>query len=83
METTRQKPYVDRVPRTWWLANRRYTAYMVRELTSVFISAFVLTYIYQISQLAAGREAYERFLAATNSPLVILANAVILVFALY
>ncbi|TMI39715.1 hypothetical protein E6H23_08695, partial [Candidatus Bathyarchaeota archaeon] len=38
----------------WWLSNQRYTLYMIRELTSFFISIYAIIYIYQLSLLASG-----------------------------
>jgi len=60
-------PYHRSMAPTWWLSNRPYFLFMVRELTSVFIAAYLMLFLLMLHKLAVGREAYEaylRFLAA-------------------
>jgi len=70
--------------RGWWLANSHYTAYMIRELTSLFITVFSLLYIYQLSVLASRNTAsYASYLNLLKNPFMIGFSIIILAFSLY
>ncbi len=82
-----KKPY-PALPRKhlgpgWWLANRHYTFYMLRELTSFFVTVFSLIYIYQISLLATNRTSYNQYLNVVRNPAIVLFSAVALGFTLF
>jgi len=78
------KLYRRPMPRTWWLRNRRYFLYMLRESTSIFIAIWVVLLMVQLAQLGAGRQAYQGFVDGfLRSPAAILFSAVVLAFALY
>ncbi len=83
--TERKYPeFRKKVSPGWWLSNRRYAAYMLRELTSFFIAVFCLLYVYQLSVLASGNSAaYGNYLGLLKNPLMVVFNVVTLVFALY
>jgi len=68
---------------TWWLNKRNYLLFMLRELTSVFIAAFLVLYLVQLAQLARGAEAYTAFLQRLASPGWIIFHLVALAAALY
>jgi len=53
---------------TWWLGNRAYFLFMVRELTSVFIAAYLMVFLLTLDKLANGREAYEAYLRFLATP---------------
>jgi len=53
---------------TWWLKNPNYRFFMYRELTAVFVLAFLLVFLYFLRQLASGPEAYNAFLRRLSSP---------------
>ncbi|MBM4254730.1 MAG: fumarate reductase subunit C [Deltaproteobacteria bacterium] len=55
-------------PSTWWLKNPNYRFVMYRELTSVFIIAFLLIFLWFLCSLARGPEAYNAFLQRLSSP---------------
>lgn len=61
-------PYRRAMPPTWWLRNRAYFLFMVRELTSVFIAAYVVLFLIMLGKLAAGREAYDAYLRFLGTP---------------
>ncbi len=77
-----RRPYVRKLPRWWWLRQGRYTSYMARELTCVFIAAYTVLILIGLYRLSQGPAAYEAFLAALRSPLGIAFHAATLVFAL-
>lgn len=78
-----RRPYVREVRRTWWLGQRRYVVYMIRELTSLFIGLYCAWLVIGLVRLAQGRTAWEGFLAATSSPPAVLLQLVCLAFATY
>lgn len=84
MKPTKYPEFRKKVTLGWWLANRRYTAYMLRELTSFFILVFSLLYIYQLSVLASrNAAAYSSFLTLLRNPVMVGFSIVTLVFCLY
>ena len=68
---------------TWWLSKRNYVLFMLRELTSVLIAAFLVVYLIQLAQLAQGAEAYTAFLYRLASPGWIVFHLLVLIAALY
>jgi fumarate reductase subunit C len=77
------KLYRRPMARAWWLQNRRYLLYMLREISSIFIAIWVLLLLVQIAQLGAGRQAYQGFVdGVLRSPVAILFSLVAFCFAL-
>ncbi len=77
-----RKPYLRKMPKSWWLARRSYTSYMARELSCVFIGAYSLLIVVGLHRLSQGRDEYGAFLDALQSPLSLVFHAAALVFAL-
>ena len=77
------RPYQRSMSPTWWLNKRNYLLFMLRELTSVFIAAFLVLYLVQLAQLEWGAEAYTAFLDRLASPGWIVFHLLALVAALY
>lgn len=75
--------YYPKLSPTWWLRHPRYLAFMLRELSSVFIAIFLVIFLVQIHQLARGPEAHAAFLARLRSPGWIFFHVIALAFALY
>jgi fumarate reductase subunit C len=71
------------MPVTWWLKRTPYVLFMLRELTSVFVAAYVVIFLVMIRRLSEGQAAYEAFLASLKSPLAISFHIVALAFALF
>ncbi len=61
-------PYHRSMRSTWWLSSRAYALFMVRELTSVFIAAYLVLFLLMLRKLAVGREAYEAYLRFLATP---------------
>jgi fumarate reductase subunit C len=76
-----RRPYLREVKRSWWLGQRRYVVYMVRELTSLFVGLYCVLLVVGLLRLAQGSAAWEGFLAALSSPLGVLFQLVCLGFA--
>jgi fumarate reductase subunit C len=77
------KWYRRRVSVWWWLQNRTYTGFVLRELTSVFVAFFALVYLWQLRALALGPEAYAQFLARLKTPLFLVLDGVAFLFVLF
>jgi len=77
------KPYVRPMPATWWLQRGPYVFFMLRELTSVFVAAYLVLFLVMIDRLHQGPAAYQSFLEMLKSPLAIVFHVVALAFALF
>jgi fumarate reductase subunit C len=75
--------YRRRVSVWWWLQNRVYAGFVVRELTSVFVAFFAAVSLWQLWALAQGPETYARFLACLGTPLFLVLHGVAFVFILF
>src|SRR5215510_10562686 len=76
-------PYRRPISPTWWLNKRNYLLFMLRELTSVFIAAYLVLFLVQLARLAQGAEAYTAFLQRLASPGWIVFHVLAPVAALY
>jgi len=76
-------PYRRPMPATWWLRNRAYFLFMVRELTSVFIAAYAVLLLLLLHKLRLGREAYDAYLGLLRAPGMLVFHLVALAAALY
>ena len=75
--------YRRRMPVLWWLKDRDYLTFVLRELTSVFVAFFALLYLWQLRALAQGADAYAQFVARLKTPLFLTVDTVALVFVLF
>jgi fumarate reductase subunit C len=71
------------VTATWWLRNRRYFLFMMRELSSVFVALFALLYLYEFFLLSKGPAVHGAFQQSLRSGKFIAFYAVALLFAVY
>ena len=76
-------PYRRPVPSTWWLHNRAYFLFMLRELTSVFIAAYLILLLILLYRLNAGRGAYESYLRFLRAPGMVAFHVIALAAALF
>ncbi len=67
----------------WFLERRNWTLFMIREITAVFIAAYLIFLLVFLSRVAAGAEAFEAHLAALTHPLSVVGHALVLVAALW
>ena len=75
--------YQPRVPATWWLRNWNYFLFMLREISSLFIAIFVLTYLVGIYRFSQGRNSYDAYVDSLQTPFSKALFVVILLFSLY
>ena len=75
------RPYIRPMPTSWWLKERRYVRYMIREATCLFIGLHALVLLIGIYRLSQGRDAFDAFLSALWSPAGQLMSALILLMS--
>jgi fumarate reductase subunit C len=78
-----RRPYIRKVKRSWWLGQRRYVVYMVRELTSLFVGLYCALLVVGLFRLSQGAAAWDGFLAAISSPPGVLFQLICMAFAAY
>ena len=71
------------MPLVWWLGNRAYRLFVIRELTSVFIAAYLVLFLILLHQLAVGRAAYEGYLRFLVSPWLLAFHILALAAAIF
>ena len=81
-------PYHPRWHRTrpstyWWLERPAYFAFILREVSSVFVAWFVAYLVKLLWALAHGSGAYGAFLRLSSHPLVVLLNVVTFFFVTF
>ncbi len=67
----------------WWLGQRQYLKFILRELSSVFVALFVVETLFQLAALKNGPQAYLDFQSFLESPFVIALNVVALLFVMF
>jgi succinate dehydrogenase subunit C len=82
---TRYHPrwYRRRMSVWWWLKDRAYVKFVLRELTSVFVAFFAFLYLWQLRAVTEGPDAYAQFLARLQTPFFLTVNIVALAFVLF
>jgi fumarate reductase subunit C len=67
----------------WYFAHPRYLRYLSREVTCLGIGALALLMVCALERLAAGRAAWESFVAALATPWIAVGLVGVLVLALH
>jgi fumarate reductase subunit C len=75
--------YRSRVSTYWWLERRTYLAFILRELSSIFVAWFIVYALLLVRAVGAGEEAYKQFLAWSSGPVVLALNLVTLFFVVF
>lgn len=75
--------YRRRMPVFWWLRRRSYLAFVIRELSSVFVAWFVAFLLLLVKAVGDGAAAYQRFLDCAANPFVIAVNVIALIFVVF
>lgn len=63
---------------SWWRRNSFYSWYMVREASSVFVTAYALVLLTGLWRLTQGQEAFDAWRASLASPLALVFHALAL-----
>ncbi len=74
------RPYLRHPSAWWWLGRWTYLKFMLREISCVFMVYFVVITLVQVRALGSGPEAYAAFEAHLRNPLLIVLNAISLLF---
>jgi fumarate reductase subunit C len=75
-------PYPRQHSNTWFVKRWPYRIFMLRELSSVFLAAYVVVLLLLVSKVHDGRHAYTAFQQTLKSPGLLVFNSVVLIFAL-
>ena len=75
--------YRPRVSTWWWLKRRPYLAFILRELSSVFVAWSVVFLLLLVAAVSGGGDSYRQFLAWAGRPAVLLLSAVSLLFVVF
>jgi fumarate reductase subunit C len=70
------------LPTGWWKVNPRYTLYMLRELSSVFVALWSVRLLIQLDHVRRGQVAYEAAVAAQRRPPAMAFHLITLLFAI-
>ena len=65
-----------RVSTFWWLEKRSYFAFILRELSCVFVAWFVVYLLLLVRAVSQGDAAYQQLLAWSATPLILCVNIV-------
>ena len=72
-----------RVSTYWWLGRASYLAFILRELSSVFVAWFVVYFLLLVRAVSHGEAAYVAFLHWSSSLPVLLLNVLTLLFVVF
>ena len=75
--------YRRRMSVWWWLKNRAYSKFVLRELTSVFVAFFAMLFLLQLRALGQGPDAYAQFTARLKTPLFLTLDTIAFLFVLF
>ena len=67
----------------WWLRRRSYVAFILRELSSVFVAWSVVFVLLLVRAVGKGSGSYTDFLDWADTPWVVVLNVVTLAFIVY
>lgn len=67
----------------WWLQRSSYLAFILRELSSIFVAWFVVVLLLLVRAVSQGEATYRDFLAWSGTPLILLLNHVTLLFIVF
>ncbi len=76
------RPYPRTVSNTWWLKRWPYRIFMLRELSAVFVAAYVVLLLLLVTKVHDGASAFEGYLDFLQSPVLIAFHVVALLFVM-
>jgi len=78
------KPYIRKMPATWWLRNRAYFWFMMRELTAVFMAVYCVLLLVMVYRLKQSNSSFFDFLLSIlENPFSIAFHFLAFVAAMY
>jgi succinate dehydrogenase subunit C len=75
--------YRPRVSTYWWLGRRSYVAFILREVSSVFVAWSVVFLLLLVGAVSGGEGSYRQFLNWAGRPWVVVLNLVALGFVAF
>jgi fumarate reductase subunit C len=75
--------YRPRMSTYWWLRRPAYLAFILRELSSLFVAWFVVYFLLLVWAVSKGEADYKQFLSWSGSPGVVVLNLVSLLFVVF
>ncbi len=75
--------YRARVSTWWWLKRRSTLAFILRELSSVFVAWFVVFFLLLVAAVGRGEAAYQEFMGWAANPGILLVNLISLSFVVF
>jgi fumarate reductase subunit C len=78
-----QRVLPPRVSTLWWLEKPSYFAFILRELSCVFVAWFVVYLLLLVRAVSQGDAAYQQLLAWSATPLILLLNIVSFLFLIF
>jgi fumarate reductase subunit C len=72
-----------RVSTYWWLKRRSYLAFILRELSSIFVAWSVVFLLLLVRAVDQGEESYREFLTWSARPAILLLNLVSMCFVAF
>lgn len=77
-----RRPYVAPMPRTWWLRNREYRAYAIREFSSVVVGLWVFDLLVGLLAINMGPESWAWWVQWQAYPVSVVLTLVALAFSI-
>jgi fumarate reductase subunit C len=74
--------YRPAVSTYWWLHRGTYVAFILREISAIFVAWFVVYLVMLLHAVAQGAESYRQFLDWSGSVGILILNIVTLIFIL-
>lgn len=75
--------YRARVSTWWWLSRPSYVAFILREISSVFVAWSVVFLLLLVRAIGEGPRSWTDFLAWAGTPWVVVLNVVTIAFLVY
>jgi fumarate reductase subunit C len=77
------EPYKKKMPILWWTQRTSYLLFIVRELTSVAVALVAVLLLFLVRAISQGEGAYQQFMAALKSPIMLVLSVMTLVGLLF
>ena len=75
--------YRPRVSTWWWLKRPSSRAFILREVSSIFVAWFVVFFLLLVASVGRGEAAYQAFMSWAANPGIVLVNFVSLFFVVF
>ena len=82
-QTSKRKPYQQKLAPNWWLKNKAYRDYMLRSATCIFVMLYALVLLWGLYALSNGETAFNAWLAAQQELIFVVFHLVTLIAMLY